>query len=106
MFPSSKLRNIEKKIATLEAKHKDYEGRLEAVNASTAGREKSRSESEKAAGLKEKMTFVKNEIRGCENEIKAMRYKGTGGILSWLHGCETGGNTPEDLAERLEYLGW
>ncbi|KAH8154594.1 uncharacterized protein LAJ45_01122 [Morchella importuna] len=84
MSPSSKIRNIEKKIMALKARHKDYEGRFEALNASTAGREKSASNREKAVGLKEKMKSVKYEILGCEYEIKTVR-EGVG-VEFWV-GC-------------------
>lgn len=73
MSPSSRIRNIQKKITALEAKYKDYEDRFEALGASTASGGRSRSSRDQAIGLKEKMNIVKNEITGCEHEIMRIR---------------------------------
>lgn len=63
---------MQKKITALQAEHKKYEDRLEALDATAAGVDKKNVEREKAY-LRERIISTNNCIMSCEHEIICVR---------------------------------
>jgi peptidoglycan hydrolase CwlO-like protein len=66
------IRALQKKITVLEAKHKKYEGQLEALDAAATGGDRSKIDRERLR-LREKMCTAQNDITGYEHQITAIK---------------------------------
>lgn len=81
MSTSNKIRSLQKKKTALWAKYKQYEDRLEALDARYHANTTyfwsyatgSDSLGKEGAGLRSKMSDVMSDISRCENEIKSIR---------------------------------